>query len=685
MITTQRLLKIPLLLKGGKSKKERNDQLLWTDIEKTVILHKSWVSLYVLAKIFHDETGRDPVFCVPEYYCDDTLVHLRSVAEVCYYKINDDLSINYKACFELLKSERYIDFFVGVHYFGKEYDFNSIKNLCKNQEIFFVEDAVHVAVPYGKIGKHGDFCIYSPWKTYGLYDGAILCVNCKEAFGLDNRTIIVRLQKYIDSLPKVNDTTVGAWRAKKIIQRFIPYFFKSNRYISNMKEERYKNSKPSVSFDIPKQVSDFSKRIVCNIKEEMLLLLDRKFELSACIEDFVAKKYGVNHYLSDNEMPYSIVLETSDYSTKVKIAEDINRIGKIVYEWPSLPNDLPKDTNAYRIKNKLIMIAVHDGISFRKVSRALGLKGLYNVESMDTYAIEPISEEKYEKLTNVYMTPILQSRVYVNGKRDLQGWKRTMRKITKNGVDIAFFALLTKYGVVHRINHGPVYMDGVTTEDKIRAIQLIKSKYSGMNGILLFAPNIERTGYSMNSLLTMGFDFRNSFFRTGFVDLTKAEDILRKNLSSKWRNCLKNAEKRGIEVQEMENRSDFNMLLYLHSLDKKSRGYQDSGDEITRYLYDNSSLIGQYTKNEEDTVTSFVLFALHGCSATYLIGWSNEEGYRTNASRLLLWSGILKLKSMGYKYLDLGGIDYIHTKGVAEFKEGIGCELFEYVGEFYSL
>ena len=78
------------------------------------------------------------------------------------------------------------------------------------------------------------------------------------------------------------------------------------------------------------------------------------------------------------------------------------------------------------------------------------------------------------------------------------------------------------------------------------------------------------------------------------------------------------------------------------------------------------------------------MVAVHEGTATYYIGWSNLDGYRKNANRYLLWEIIRQLKHEGYKWFDLGGIDMIHTKNIAEFKLGTGCKYLNLVGEYLS-
>ena len=675
MITTQRYLKNKQLI--GLTKTERGYNSFW-NIDNSIITSKSWVSLVLIMSLFKKKNGRKPFTLFPEYYCNDTLCHLRKFTDIDYYRIDKSLMIDIDHIKDLLNSEKRYDFVIAVHFFGKEYDFNNLRSICKNNNVWLIEDAVHVLLPYGKIGKYGDFCIFSPWKTYGLYDGAILNIN--------NDELLDEIRKTIENLAPSDSRKVNIWRIKKIIQRVLPNIKRGriNQYNRNIVDKYNKTNDEK-----PRKISEYSFHIIANMTQnEMETLMERKRELSMSIEDYIFRKYGVNSFYNEvfnNLMPYATVIELEDYQTKKRIAEEINRIGCIAYEWPDLSSDLPKVSDAEEIKRKLLLITVHDAIRFGRIRRKLEIRKYYRGVPRKRIEIESIDEADYKRFTDENFTPILQSLVYGDAKENVQGWKRSLYGISVNNERYAVFTVLKKYGFVNRINQGPVFNDNIGDEDRIAAISTIRKRLSGIKGVLFFAPSIERTGYSINNMLANGFEYRYSYFSTGIIDLGKSEDELRKQMSSKWRNCLKNAEKRALFVEDVKTDDEFRILLGLHATDKENSNYSDSGDDITNYLYKHGAILGINVKNQDNEIISFILFALHGNTATYYIGWSNEEGYKSNASRLLLWNGMLRLKELGYRWLDLGGIDFINTKGVAEFKAGTGCEMYKYVGEFVAL
>jgi lipid II:glycine glycyltransferase (peptidoglycan interpeptide bridge formation enzyme) len=72
----------------------------------------------------------------------------------------------------------------------------------------------------------------------------------------------------------------------------------------------------------------------------------------------------------------------------------------------------------------------------------------------------------------------------------------------------------------------------------------------------------------------------------------------------------------------------------------------------------------------------------HGSVATDLVVATTECGDHSDANTALYWSSILYAKEAGMKYFDIGGLNSETAKGVADFKRGLGAEIFEHVGEW---
>jgi lipid II:glycine glycyltransferase (peptidoglycan interpeptide bridge formation enzyme) len=71
-----------------------------------------------------------------------------------------------------------------------------------------------------------------------------------------------------------------------------------------------------------------------------------------------------------------------------------------------------------------------------------------------------------------------------------------------------------------------------------------------------------------------------------------------------------------------------------------------------------------------------------GDTAIYLLGATSAAGLNLKGAYLLQWSAISWLKSRGFHFYDLGGINPQRNPGVYHFKSGLGAEESEQVGTY---
>jgi lipid II:glycine glycyltransferase (peptidoglycan interpeptide bridge formation enzyme) len=69
----------------------------------------------------------------------------------------------------------------------------------------------------------------------------------------------------------------------------------------------------------------------------------------------------------------------------------------------------------------------------------------------------------------------------------------------------------------------------------------------------------------------------------------------------------------------------------------------------------------------------------------YLLGATNEDGLRLNASYFLQWSVIQYAKSQGCNRYDLGGIDPVGNPDVYRFKQRMGGEDVSSAGPYEAM
>lgn len=175
-------------------------------------------------------------------------------------------------------------------------------------------------------------------------------------------------------------------------------------------------------------------------------------------------------------------------------------------------------------------------------------------------------------------------------------------------------------------------------------------------------------------------------YETAWVNLDQPRESLRESFKSNWRNKLNKAERANLTLEWSADGSQFPLLLATYAADKKNRGYDGPSpgllSGLARFMTPKGAMIVGTAKQGEHIV-AMILLVCHGRSATYLVGWTSDEGRDVAAHHLLLWEGMDMLKQKGISDLDLGGVNDEGAKGVKDFKEGMGGRTVRYVGHYY--
>ena len=149
----------------------------------------------------------------------------------------------------------------------------------------------------------------------------------------------------------------------------------------------------------------------------------------------------------------------------------------------------------------------------------------------------------------------------------------------------------------------------------------------------------------------------------------------RLSLHGKWRNRLKAAECAGLHIARLPNR--FDQVRWLVEADRKqqkARGYRALPESFNAaWLHLNGKKVLTLAADLGQHPVAAMMFLLHGTTATYHIGWSNDEGRATHAHNLLLWQAASMLAAQGVRLLDLGTLDTENAPGLARFKLGTGA------------
>lgn len=124
---------------------------------------------------------------------------------ILFYRLNKDLSPDVDDIENQIVANTGIRFIVVVHYFGFPFNFKQVKEICKDNDIFLLEDCVHAMFSRDGGGSYlgitGDISFFSFPKILPVPDGAIFFINNKRLLEIRTR---IKLRRSIAGLCMIN-------------------------------------------------------------------------------------------------------------------------------------------------------------------------------------------------------------------------------------------------------------------------------------------------------------------------------------------------------------------------------------------------------------------------------------------------------------------------------------------------
>jgi hypothetical protein len=234
-------------------------------------------------------------------------------------------------------------------------------------------------------------------------------------------------------------------------------------------------------------------------------------------------------------------------------------------------------------------------------------------------------------------------------------------------------------------SRGPIWLQAMSARDKALVYAKLRSTVplTGLRWVLITPEEIRNDSLGLSTWRRM-----MTGYATVMLDLHQSPEVLRAALDSKWRNRLVAAEASALSVHRVgSNPGQYRWLLDHEDTQREQRGFAG----LPRPFFD---IYVQSRKQPAQTLLTLradlgrdrvagMMFLLHGESATYQVGWSNEQGRQLNAHNLLLWRAIDELQQRGVRCLDLGGVNTVRSAGIARFKIGTGGEVRILAGTYF--
>jgi len=342
----------------------------WAADDQTAYwLSRSAHSLAAIARWKAEDTGKDnAVIWVPDYFCNGSLGALRDLGtEIVFYPIAETLDPDWQGCRELAGTKP-PDLFLLVHYFGRSGDAGGAVAFCKTSGADLIEDAAHSLMAGPGVGDVGRFTLFSPYKTLGLPDGAIVLTR---GLGPDQQALFANIMK---ALP-VGNPPQTRWVIKRLIQIFAPQFILPTPDTWG----------PVEYFDDPvgptdigmADMSDVSTRLlecvvprIDDIARERNQNAARLYQALSALGDWTPVVDG-----SEGFAPYRLVLRCTSPEIAAARYRELRENGVPLESWPDMPPEVMAEEGRYAqailLRRTLMCFSVHQGLNADRIIRLL--------------------------------------------------------------------------------------------------------------------------------------------------------------------------------------------------------------------------------------------------------------------------------------------------------------------------
>lgn len=293
----------------------------------------------------------------------------------------------------------------------------------------------------------------------------------------------------------------------------------------------------------------------------------------------------------------------------------------------------------------------------------------------------------YEKIPRFN---VLQSMPFARAARLLDRKATRLAVIQRDGEGVGLMAIQEiKLGPVHIVDlyRGPLWFSENPPESWLSDFARLFNQTFPRRILRRrrWLPEWRDSEAARQIMRALGFKAKPMSFETVWMDLGLSEAELRAGLNPKWRNALNKGERCNLEIVEDWTGSTGKAFLQQYDIDKSIKKYYGRSPrfiaaELALALRSREAVFIWACENKVPVAS--ILILMHGKSATYRLSWTTDEGRKANAHNVLLWYAIKLLKSKGYAYLDLGGIEPHAAEGLTTFKSGMGGDVFKLMGVF---
>ena len=245
------------------------------------------------------------------------------------------------------------------------------------------------------------------------------------------------------------------------------------------------------------------------------------------------------------------------------------------------------------------------------------------------------------------------------------------------------------------INRGPLWRRSENGDPSLLLTmmeQLQRHWVEQQHMYLRIVPPIREGEMDLKALEAIGYRLANGSagWTSAMLDLRKSEEQLRRELRRKWRGDLNSAERLGVSCvvgRSLDLFEDF-LKYYEAFLSRKKLSTFVTPQLLRRMqalLPDERKMWVVEGRLGLERLGA-LLIACYGETCLALAGSSpNQKGRSVHSGNLVWWQTIVKMKELGYRWLDVGGTHPERTpQGILHFKAGLGGVPYRLVGELES-
>ena len=331
--------------------------------DKTFWLSRSSWGMAALANAFRARFGRPPRVWMPEYFCDQALWPLRAqAAELVFYSVDARAWPDWAAS----NADFPPDLFFLVHFYGHASDIVRARAFCDAAGALLVEDATHALGPDDIIGHAGDVVFYSPWKFFEVPNGAVMLIRPRATEWTEPVTAAVA---DLGARP-----SLGLNWMKDVVLSKLPGI-ERRTHLATFAAGDFLKDAPVQAMSRRPRASPVTKPLLANV--QLAGVGDRRRANDASIRAYVADLPGwrpLDPVPARGPLRSAFVIDSPERAETAHRA--LRRAGIRAEGWPGLPAEVAATTMATRLRQTVINLPCHQGLTPDVLQAALGHAGL---------------------------------------------------------------------------------------------------------------------------------------------------------------------------------------------------------------------------------------------------------------------------------------------------------------------